>query len=150
MLLTGDVIYVGAGDSRYLQAGDELVQELAAQCHLTVIDDETNSVWQPLSGRAKSFVKELLVLDECERLTAKTALKHPWFTHPTYACELQQVYERAVRDFRPAATRHDIGRFDTSWLGASPLQDTTSAWQLSAKSKYFPTAEIVSDCPVPT
>lgn len=50
---------------------------------------------------AQNFVLSLLVLDERKRLTAKQALKHSWFLNEQYQSRLEQLYEEAIRDWRP-------------------------------------------------
>jgi len=127
VLLTGDVIFMDSQGLHYPHDHNRSIVDLAAQCDITVIDDETNHRWRPVSRRAKSFVKELLVLDETRRLTAKAALRHAWFTHPAYASELQQVYERAISDFKPSTERQNVQYLDTSWLGPSPIHSIAAA-----------------------
>ena len=40
--------------------------------------DMESSPWNSISDDAKDFVRHLLVLNPQERLTAKSALDHPW------------------------------------------------------------------------
>jgi len=136
VLLTGNSIFLDPQNPHHLHDQHRSILDLAAQCNITAIDDETNPGWQRVSRRAKSFVKELLVLDETCRLTAKAALKHAWFTHPAYASELQQVYERAISDFRPSTEHQSVQYLDTSWLGLSPMTSIASAQAFLATQNY--------------
>ncbi|KAK2172116.1 hypothetical protein NP493_991g00012 [Ridgeia piscesae] len=41
---------------------------------------ETSEAWRDISAYAKDFIDKLLVLDPHERLTASSAIRHPWIT----------------------------------------------------------------------
>lgn len=57
-------------------------------------------------ARAKDFTCALLQFDEGKRMDVKQALRHHWFTNPTYKHQLEALYERSVRDWKPRL-KHD-------------------------------------------
>lgn len=64
--------------------------------------------WQSIGRKAKSFVRGCCVAGEIQRLTAKQALLHEWFTNKHYAQELEAAYQRAISDWMPRAETDDI------------------------------------------
>ncbi|KAL1967676.1 hypothetical protein VTN77DRAFT_2933 [Rasamsonia byssochlamydoides] len=64
--------------------------------------------WVTVGQRPKDFVYRLLVLDETQRMDAKAALEHAWFTNPTHRAGFDAVYKRAVRDWRPRALQEPV------------------------------------------
>lgn len=130
LLLTGEVIFDDHERPDNPQWKHKIILASSTRCDISVIDNEDHAGWAPVSSRAKSFVKQLLVLQESDRLTAETALEHSWFTHPAYAAELEGVYQRAISDFRPPMTNRSVERLDTSTLGPSPLDSVTASFKL--------------------
>ena len=88
VLLTGGSPFRDPSTNQYSQV-------MARQCNLT--DLEQNDEWKAVAERPKDFVKKLLRLAETERLTAKQALCHEWFTHETYQDEFRKLYDRSTR-----------------------------------------------------
>lgn len=64
--------------------------------------------WEKVGHRPKDFVYRLLVLDETQRMDAKTALQHAWFTNPTHKAEFDAVYRRAICDWKPRAVQEPV------------------------------------------
>ena len=64
--------------------------------------------WRTVGRKAKSFIRGCLVLDESERLTAKQALLHPWFTNKHYAADIEAAYRRAIQDWTPREKSDDL------------------------------------------
>ncbi|KAK2768153.1 hypothetical protein FQN54_000005 [Arachnomyces sp. PD_36] len=77
----------------------EYSQKLANECDLKTLTEDEN--WKKAGERAKNFVSELLVLNENNRMTAKEALEHPWFTNEAHKEEFEKVYDRAVQGWKP-------------------------------------------------
>lgn len=64
--------------------------------------------WATVGQRPKDFVYRLLVLDETQRMDAKTALQHAWFTNPTHKAEFDAVYRRAICDWKPRSVQEPV------------------------------------------
>jgi len=66
-------------------------------------------VWHVISNDAKDFVSSLIVLDPKERLNAKEALEHPWFTNAaalsseTPPVELMEGIEASLMNYANAS-----------------------------------------------
>jgi serine/threonine protein kinase len=90
VLLTGTPPFPlsASGDVEYIEPGD--LNEMFM-----------STKWSEASTMAQNFVLSLLVLDERKRLTAKQALQHCWFINEQYQSELRQLYEEAIRGWRP-------------------------------------------------
>jgi len=120
----------------------DFITHFASQCKLTVTDDAANPRWQPLSSRAKSLVKQLLVLEEHRRLSAKQALDHLWFTHPTYARELQCAYEHAIRDWKHSGEQksvyQEVDTVDITGYSVMETPPPESESQQGIRSEHFP------------
>jgi hypothetical protein len=90
----------------------------ARQCDLGRLREDPD--WMAVGDRPKDFVYRLIVLDETKRMDAKTALGHTWFTNPKHKSQLDAVYRRAIRDWKPRAVREpvvvniDLGRKQTA------------------------------------
>lgn len=78
-------------------------EELAQKCDLERLEADTD--WNRAGKRAKDFVRRLLVLDETKRMDVKQALRHCWFTNPVYTRELEELYKRSIRDWKPRVHR---------------------------------------------
>lgn len=57
-------------------------------------------LWQSVTTSAKDFVRNLLVLDEKERLNVDQALEHNWFTERRN--DIKQQYDQAIRGWLPS------------------------------------------------
>ncbi|KAF2158104.1 kinase-like protein [Myriangium duriaei CBS 260.36] len=90
----------------------------------SVLDDQQHHIWGRVPSRPKRFIKDLLVLEADQRLTAAEALQHSWFTKSMYKQELDDRYGEAIADWRSGpkvnlqyVDTHDLG------LGPGPLED---------------------------
>lgn len=89
--------------------------------------------WRSIKRNAKLFVRQCVTVDETERLTAKQALLHLWFTSWRYASELEAAYDRAIRDWKPRNVGQDVVEYlETSIRTGGPQLGT------DMKSTYFP------------
>jgi serine/threonine protein kinase len=102
-VLSGDVIFTDRTDPRYYVDPRAVIFGLAAQCDLSVIDDEYHPTWCDVDRHAKDFIKRLLVLEEDGRMTASEALAHTWFSNECYAEDLEDVYTRSISGWHPRA-----------------------------------------------
>jgi pheromone a factor receptor len=100
-VLTGDVIFTDRGHPDYEKNPFEIIVGLAAQCDISIIDDEDHPAWSKVGNMPKDFITKLLVLREEGRLTATQALAHPWFSNPRHAPEFEALYKRSIRDWKP-------------------------------------------------
>ena len=65
-------------------------------------DIASDQRWDEVTAFAKDFIARLLVVDPHKRMSAKEAVEHDWFTRDKkLARELDQLYERANKDWRP-------------------------------------------------
>lgn len=74
-------------------------RELALDCNLEKLKIDED--WIHVGERVKDFVYRLLILDENERMDVKQALQHSWFTNPALKSEFDDVYRRAIKDWKP-------------------------------------------------
>ncbi|KAI4722030.1 kinase-like protein [Aureobasidium sp. EXF-10727] len=112
LMLTGSLAFnhrdgdqdIGQINSRSVSAYD-----------LTQIDRGEQS-WDQVPQRARKFVRSLLVLQEEKRSTAKKALEHSWFTNHICSEGFDNVYEKAIGDWKPSTTLKEemIVNIDTS------------------------------------
>lgn len=84
----------------------EIIIQAAAACNLGRIDGGPE--WHHVGHRAKSFVKELLVLDENVRMTAEKALNHPWFTNVYQKNFFDAVYRKAISGWKAKKPQANI------------------------------------------
>lgn len=66
---------------------------------------ERSIEWHNIGPRARDFVRQLLLLDESKRMTAKQALCHSWFTNRAHKCEFEALYRRSTKDWKPREHR---------------------------------------------
>jgi serine/threonine protein kinase len=100
-LLTGEYVFAHCTHPDYNEDPRQVIVDLAAQCDLSVLDDEYHPSWRHITHAPKDFIKRLLMLEENDRLTATEALAHVWFTNECYAEDLEDLYARSVKDWRP-------------------------------------------------
>jgi serine/threonine protein kinase len=100
-VLTGDVIFTDRTHPEYNDNPRGVIMGLAARCDLSVLDEEYHPTWSEVGHRPKNFIKRLLVLDENERMTATEALVHDWFADEYYAEDLEDMYQRAIKGWKP-------------------------------------------------
>ena len=99
VLLTGGYPFFEPGSSDYSE-------RLASTCDLDGL--EKSQVWRDVGDRAKSFVRRLLVLDERLRMTAMESLTHEWFTNDIHRIDFEELYQRAIRHWRPRKAKEPI------------------------------------------
>ena len=92
-------IFVDPQDSAYRTNSIAAITAAAAKCDLTKLD--TEPLWKGVSERAKDFLKQVVRLDENERLSAEQALKHPWFCEGDRKAVIQSSYEKAIERWKP-------------------------------------------------
>nr|POE65082.1 meiosis-specific serine/threonine-protein kinase mek1 [Quercus suber] len=93
----------------------------------------TGPLWETVSCTTKSFIKGCLILDEGQRLTAKQALQHVWFTDKQYVKEMNAAYQRAVQDWKPRAQPDALVEF----LSPEPSSSVPHPTELTT-SHHFP------------
>jgi len=98
-MLTGEVIFTNRDHPDYRRDPRGVIFELSSKCNLDVV--EKDEQWRDVGQRPKDFIKRLLVLDETKRMDVKQALAHSWFTHRSYAKEFEEVYHKAISNWRP-------------------------------------------------
>jgi serine/threonine protein kinase len=78
----------------------------SGEAHTTEVDpDEMDEFmgqlkYSKIGDRPKNFLRRLVV-NERQRMTAKEAVDHPWFTNERNATEFRELYQRAVKDWIP-------------------------------------------------
>ena len=84
----------------------EYSEKLASTCNLEAL--EKSQVWLDVGARPKAFVRRLLVLDERLRMTAAESLKHEWFTNDAHRTDFEELYQRAIRHWRPRMPKEPV------------------------------------------
>lgn len=138
-ILTGEQIFGCRQDGTFEQDPRRVIIQLAAQCDLSVLDDEYHPLWGPIGPAPKDFIKRLLVLEEENRMSAAEALNHVWFTHPFMAAEFDAQYERSIKNWRP---RHKDDQLieQISNLKQDPVrhgEEQINAYDGIASSRFF-------------
>jgi serine/threonine protein kinase len=100
-VLSGEAIFSDRTHPQYYDNPRLVIIGLAAQCDLSVLDDEYHPLWSEVNFLSKDFIKRLLVLDEDDRMTATEALAHVWFANDCYAEDLEDLYMRSVEGWQP-------------------------------------------------
>jgi serine/threonine protein kinase len=108
VLLTGECIFSDHTNPMYCEEPQQVILSLAAQCDLSVLDDEYHPLWRHIAPAPKHFIKRLLVLEEDDRMTATEALTHVWFTNECYAEDLEDLYARSIKDWQPRSTSSQL------------------------------------------
>ncbi|KAL2010194.1 hypothetical protein VTN00DRAFT_6001 [Thermoascus crustaceus] len=99
VLLTGGPPFNDPKTSKYSE-------KHARECDLEQL--EADEYWISAGERPKDFVYRLLVLDEAKRMDVKQALQHDWFTNPVHKSEFEELYKRAIKDWKPRPFRGPI------------------------------------------
>jgi serine/threonine protein kinase len=82
-------------------------------------------VWEGVSTRAKEFIRGCLAPQEADRLTAREALDHKWFTHPHYRSDFDAAYKRAIQDWQPRPRDENVIEIiDTSHIKAKKTRSS--------------------------
>lgn len=100
-VLTGELLFACRRNGPFEEDAHRVIIGLAAECDLSILDDECHPLWGAIAFAPKDFIKRLLVLDEEDRMSAAEALNHLWFTHPMMAADFEAQYKRSVKDWRP-------------------------------------------------
>ncbi|KAH0544412.1 hypothetical protein FGG08_001438 [Glutinoglossum americanum] len=96
-LLTG-VTFLS--ESEFPYEPDDKRALLACERVLRRIESDEEE-WENVGPRPKDFVKKLMVPNVEKRMKAQQALKHSWFTNKAHIALYEEIYERAIRDWRP-------------------------------------------------
>lgn len=99
------VLLTGGSPFRDSMTG-EYSQELARSCNLSEL--EQNNEWRRVSRRPKDFVKQLLIWDYKQRMSAVEALTHNWFTHETYQHDYDELYKRTIKGWKPRIPKQPL------------------------------------------
>jgi serine/threonine protein kinase len=99
VLLTGGSPFVDPKTNQYSQ-------KLAQECNLQQLEKVPE--WKLVGKRPKDFVERLLVLDEEHRMTARDAQGHLWFSNEFHRLDFQEVYNRAIRYWRPRTLKSPV------------------------------------------
>jgi calcium-dependent protein kinase len=68
------------------------------------------TTFQNISPEAKSFIQRCLVVDPAKRMSAKDALKHPWFRMLTFAQTSVNVAENVILKIMDFSNRNKISK----------------------------------------
>jgi serine/threonine protein kinase len=104
VVLTGEAMFTDCAHPLYHKDPRRVIVGLAAQCDLSIMDNEYHPSWREVDPLPKDFIKRLLVLEEDARLTASESLAHGWFSNECYTEDLQDLYIRSIKDWRPRPT----------------------------------------------
>ncbi|KAJ9643076.1 hypothetical protein H2199_004599 [Coniosporium tulheliwenetii] len=99
-LVTGDVIFTNRNHPLYQKEPARVILSMAAACDLSAMNANVGT-WESIGERPKDFIRRLLVLDETARMTVKHALAHKWFTKKSHADQLEAIYQRVIKGWRP-------------------------------------------------
>src|SRR5271170_7726924 len=120
VLLTGGYPFVRPGTSQFCE-------RLARECNLDEL--EQSRCWREVGARPKAFVRELLVLDENKRSTARRSLEHEWFSNDTHRTDFEELYQRTIRHWRPRIAKRPVIEFvDSEELRHLPFLKDLSAF----------------------
>ncbi|KAF3038154.1 hypothetical protein E8E12_007306 [Didymella heteroderae] len=137
-ILTGEQIFSCWQNRPFEEDPQRVIVRRAAQCDLSVLDDEFHPLWGPIASAPKDFIKRLLVLNEEYRMSATEALHHIWFTHPMMAAEFEAQYERSIRDWRPRRKDDQLIEQISTWKpGSAPVQPLRNTPIDHAASRFF-------------
>lgn len=92
VLLTGGSPFVNPETNQYCQ-------KLAHECNLQQLECVVE--WQFIGKRPKDFVRQLLLLDEEQRMGPGDAKRHCWFSNDFHRLDFEAVYNRATKHWRP-------------------------------------------------
>jgi len=82
---------------------------LAASGDLSGLEESRK--FRALSERPKNFIRRLLMLEEDERMTARHALAHPWFSNQLHKTDFEELYQRATKYWRPRVANIPLVEF---------------------------------------
>jgi hypothetical protein len=102
------------------QRTNQYCQRLAQECDLQQLDGVAE--WQIVGKRPKDFVKRLLVLDDEQRMSAKDAKNHPWFSNELHKVDFEELYHRAIKHWKPRTLKAPtIEMIDADQLKELPM-----------------------------
>ncbi|KAK5166176.1 uncharacterized protein LTR77_008437 [Saxophila tyrrhenica] len=128
VLLTGEMLCL---DQPNAMDEDLDYSQLSQAIDLDVLD--TATWWQSVGRKPKSFVRGCAAVDETQRLTAKQALLHEWFTNRHYADELEAAYQRAIADWKPRQGSGNVIEYIDTDVKTTKKRTTAA----STKSHHF-------------
>jgi hypothetical protein len=111
------------------------VLSLSSKCDLTFMDDRRDRIWRNVGSKPKDFIRNLVVLNEENRMSANEALLHPWFTNSYHLATFDAVYENSIRDWRPRCHASSL---------VEPISQISPECAESVVSDKFLTQEVVS------
>lgn len=120
VLLTGGLAFCDPVTNCYSET-------LAKECDLAHL--QTSTEWQLLRARPRSFVEDLLVLDENARMTADEGLNHSWFSNRAHKADFEDLYQRTIKAWRPKTPKDPVVEF----------LDSGSIQQLPCSQNYLET-----------
>lgn len=88
------------------QRTNRYCQKLAQRCDLQQLENVAE--WHLVGRRPKDFIKQLLVLDEEQRMSANDAKKHCWFSNDFHRLDFEEVYDRAIKHWRPRTLKTPV------------------------------------------
>lgn len=142
VVLTGEAMFSGCTHPRYHENPRLVIVSLAAQCDLSVMEDMYHPWWGKVDPLPKDFIKRLLVLEEDDRMTASEALAHVWFSNDSYAEDLQDLYSRSIKDWRPRPTDSQlVERISRSLPDLSVIELPGHAMNQDTVSRFFHPSE---------
>ena len=138
-LLTNDLIFPTEADELDVDHPDHPANAPAQRWDLSIM--ERGEAWTSVGRKAKSFIRGCLTLDGSQRLTAKQALLHPWFTNKHYAADIEAAYQRAIQDWTPRELSGNLIDFidTTEAVPAESRPDHVQRLAEEVKSRHFRT-----------
>ncbi|KAK5052160.1 hypothetical protein LTR84_002964 [Exophiala bonariae] len=107
VLLTGGLAFCDPVTNHYSE-------KLAKDCDLAHL--QASSEWQHLRDRPRSFVENLLVIDENARMTADEGLNHCWFSNEAHKADFEDLYQRTIKTWRSKPPKDPVVEFLDSGL----------------------------------
>jgi serine/threonine protein kinase len=137
-VLTNNLIFADEATESLGELADPDAEGSSQRWNLNIMD--RGAAWTSVGRKAKSFIRGCLVLNESERLTAKQAPLHPWFTNRHYAEDLEAAYKRAIQEWSPRTYDGNlvevIDTSDAALKATAASGRATTATEL-VKSQYF-------------
>jgi len=133
-ILLAEELYSPDRHARHAAADRGPNTQICLQCwDLGAMDRD--GAWREVGRKAKSFIRECLILDESQRLTAEQALSHVWFTNKHYAAELEGAYARAIADWKPRNKSGDLIEYINSTNTLSLNKRTNNGYRKMQETK---------------
>ncbi|KAF1915403.1 kinase-like domain-containing protein [Ampelomyces quisqualis] len=141
-LLSGEAIFTNRAHPQYYDNPRFVIVSLAAQCDLSILDEDYHPVWGQVEQLPKDFIKRLLVLEEDERMTASGALAHMWLANDCYVDDLEDLYARSIRGWQPrSASSQLVERISQRLPDLTAVGLPGQAMNQDTVSRYFHASE---------